>query len=320
MRRSIAACTCVVIALCTTAFGYYAWQWDPGGPNDCMFDDANPPVSDYWLSKNNGSRAVAMSSDAYWTSVAAECRHRVEAQGQVPAHWSYDSVLAFEWKGNAHWNQTNGGREWPYVVWDEDHEPGDPCVLMNDYYKLWMCSEYKQEDYRCMAAWDELDDQEPSSEDLTENNHVNYDHCLAGAYISSTGQRTVAAYSDNFQNSGPNWGLPARRSTSRGQSWDGPWEVAPYQNEADQPKAPSLAMTSNWDVCCAYQLGANEENPEIMFKKDPDSFGRIWGSGTGTKLGDGSRPCIATAGPFIFACWHEDNRIVYRFSRDAATT
>lgn len=256
MKRLAVATILASVALCTSALGYYAWQWTQDGPNDCMFDTANPPVSDYWLSKNNGTPAVAMKSRDY-TSVAVECRHWVPPDPPDPGKWSYDSVLAFEWMVNERWDERYDGK-WPYVVWDDDFKPGDPCVMMNDDCKLWMCSEYWNEDYRCMAAWDELDEQSPSDHDLTENNHVNYDHCLAGAYIAPTSQRMVAVYSDNFQNGGPNWGLLANTTTNCGASWLGPWGFAPYQYEADQPKAPSLAVTSNWDVCCVYQLGANE--------------------------------------------------------------
>jgi len=319
-RRTTVGAICVLVTLCTSALGYYAWQWNRYGLNDSAYD-AND-VSEYWLSKNSGTPAVAISFDAYLTSVAAECRVKLD---ELP-WWSYDSVLAFEWKGGAHWNTTNGGREWPYVIWDKDHKPGDPCVVMNDSWKLWMCSEYSpdgpyDDDYSCLAAWDAIDEQSPSSEDLTENNHVNYDHCLAGTYITPLGRRMAAVYTDNFQNNGRNWGLLANTTTDRGATWLGPWDFVSYQFEADQPKAPSLAVTSqsgaNYDVHCAYQLGANGEDPEIRFKTDPDSYGKVWDGTTGTKLGDGLRPCIVALDRFVFVCWHASNRIAYKFSRDA---
>jgi hypothetical protein len=121
MKRTEIGAICLVVALCTSAFGYYAWQWTPNGPNDSMFDKND--VSDYWLSKNNGTPAVAMSNGNWWTSVATECRYWDEEHDE----WEYDSVLAFEYKVNARWDSSQGG-EWPYVVWGEDHKPGDPCV------------------------------------------------------------------------------------------------------------------------------------------------------------------------------------------------
>ncbi|MBM3332861.1 T9SS type A sorting domain-containing protein [candidate division WOR-3 bacterium] len=315
MKRMIVATILASVALCTSALGYYAWQWTWEGPNDCMFDLNG--VSDYWLTKNNGTPAVAMSY-ANWTSVGVECR---KALTRDP-WWSYDSLLAFEYTGSARWDGQHNGREWPYVVWDKDYKPGDPYVVMNDSWKLWMCSEYHNQDYKCRTAWDKLDEQSPIDEALTQSNHVNYDHCLAGTYLTSDGRRMVAAFSDNYQNSGPNWGLLACTTTNRGSSWYGSKEVSPYQYEVDQPKAPSLAVTNysgaDYLVHCAYQLGENTPSPEIRFKTASGPYGGTWGSGTGTWLGDGVRPCIVAAGRFMFVCWHDDNRIVYKFSRNAA--
>jgi hypothetical protein len=286
-----------------------------------MFDPTTPieNASDYWLSKNNGTPAVAMSSDL-WTSVAAECRYWDDEE------WSYDSVLAFEWKVYARWNSSQGGREWPYVVWDDDYKPGDPCVVMNDNHKLWMCSEYKdiEEGYSCLAAWDDVDQQSPAHvSPFNDDGDVNVDHCFASTFVGpSYGERVAVVYSNHTD---PAWGLFARTRVDN--DWSGPTQVAPNHSNEDSVRArPSLAVTScngaNYVVHCAYQVGESEPegNPDIYYKTSTD-YGTSWipaNPSLGTHLGKGKNPCVAAVGRFIFMCWHDQNnsnRIAYKFSR-----
>jgi len=280
-----------------------------------VYDPTEPIeyASDYWLTTNNGSQAVAISGA--WTSVAAEIRG---------PDGDRNSVSAFEWQVQAH-----QGTPWPYHVWEDGglyHLPGDASVAVNSYWKQWLCSEndiggvYKN---RALVATDALTGQDVDfHRSLTGTNHVCVDHDVAGLCYPAEypAQLMVAAYTDNYaDNDRAFWGLHDKTSDNHGQNWSDSVQILPDTYiEDDQPGSPSLAVNSTTagEVYVAYQLGADDADPEIVFKKS-DEYGASESWDSPVTLGHGLRPCLAAAGRFVVVCWHKANRIAYVFSRDA---
>jgi hypothetical protein len=321
MTRSTVAIVLSLVALGSSAFGYwmYDWAWNP------TYDDSVYDLNDVeylWLTPNNGSHSVALNGS--WTSVAATSERWLTD----PPHWHHDAVCAFEWSDYSH-----QGSPWPYAVWSDGglyNQPGDASVEVNDYWKLWLSSEHDLTGAlkdRAMAATDGLTGQDVDfHSNLTGTSHLCVGHEVAGLCVpgGSPAQRMVAAYTDNFEEDHvAYWGLLDKTSDIHGQIWSDSVRVLPNTYiEEDQPRSPSLAANSATagEVYIAYQVGEDDVSPEIYFKKSTN-YGASGSWGTAKYLGSGKSPCIAAVGQFVFVCWEgaSDKKVYYRYSNDAGS-
>jgi hypothetical protein len=320
MKRLAVAIGLVVIALCTPALGQvWGWEWYQQYPDSAWDPDQYSP-SNLFLTKNNGSHAVAIghSNGVWWTGAVA-------AVGQVDDEEHNDSITAYEWVDDGHYDRENDG--WPYRIWEDNNQyphPGEACVAANDNYKLWLSSAHGLTGiYRimCNAASADLWDQVVDHRDhLTDSWHVNWDNWLTGVCFPNS-ERMVAAYPDNYEYPTGNHDLLANTTTNHGGSWSNWIRILDDPvYESDASSAPSLAVGDGADAYIVYQKNGDPDADTVIFKKSTD-WGGSWPSDAGgipLGVGPDLRPCIAALGSFVFVCWHNSTgKIAYRFSNQA---
>jgi len=300
MKRIAVGAICALVVLCTSAFGYYTWKWDKENDADSVYD----PTKTYplWLTKNNGSRAVALVGNrTIVTGFYGEDDN------------SPDYVNAYEW------SVAQRQSPFPNNIWASDVQfplPGFPCVAANEAWKFFMCSDgegtgtYK---YACLGKTGAIDDMNVANYDeinFTKQDYQNKEHTLA-ALCFPTGSRMVAAY-DAYD--GTDWWLASRVTSDAGDDdWGGPNGTIPIA--AGRRMEPSLGVSAGCSVYVAYRNAATSTG-NILFEKSTNYGGRWDYTDPPATLGTGERPCVAAAGQFVFVIWHSSGKIAYKFSRD----
>ena len=289
----------------------------------------------FYLSKNNGSHAVAMT--AYdssgtmqvWTSILAE-------RWEDP--WSpAGAIRAYEYSDvGTDWGHWQASGTWPFIPQhpDEEEMKAVNChASCNASYKTFSwCAPHGVEGHNHPLGFGSDGDPDP---DLTNQEWGFWDpphpfHYHTDSLANDSGVAVALfRYPDSLKRGCAvyvTWDceddyyvLAGEYTTNGGSTWYAHDHTPSHIDVSDDPcfSHPSLATNdeNGTDVYLAYELTDQYSVPHVMFRKST-SCGEYWASAT-TLADNAVEPCIAALGQRVFVCWtttDNSSRIYCKYS------
>jgi hypothetical protein len=320
--------TLVLCVAASSAFGRYAWFWTLPLIMDSTNNapELDQPRDSFYLTKNSGAHAVAMSeysdNSKVWVSILAE-----EIDGEYPPT---GAIHAFEYEDIPwpSWRAWDKSDTWPFSPRDpltEDNLAVNVQVTSNGRRKVFSWANPRIDGVEPMARSTGFDlDAQDNWTSVSQHNHTNDSMSPDTMYAAALFRGPDSAAMDSgchvmgtWCNSGQGaYILQRQMTTSGGDDW---WSQRDPVAEPEQEpnfSHPSLATddVNGGVMYLAYEY-LDENQHTIVFKRSTDN-GMNWGDSVRLSNG-GVEPCIVAVGQTVFLCWRtldNDARLLYRLS------